>query len=270
MRHALEQLGRREEDAEAADRDGCGDRDAAESTAARLLADVGALTAEGRAWEIDARLRPEGSSGLLSRTVDAYRDHHRAHALLWERQALIRARVVAGDPVIAAQFAELRDEIAFGRGLDADEIAEIARMRGRVRTERFRRGEVPARHLKLGPGGLADVEFATQLLQLRHGREIPAVRDPGTLPALRALGAAGILAVADVDVLVEAHRFCARARNALHLRGAVNADQLPDREEELVDLGRLLGIDGPADRAVPAAHAERCGPAAAIVDSLFA
>lgn len=247
-----------------------GDRDAAESTAARLLADVGALTAEGRAWEIDARLRPEGSSGLLSRTVDAYRDHHRAHALLWERQALTRARVVAGDPVIAAQFAELRDEIAFGRGLDADETAEIARMRGRVRTERFRRGEVPARHLKLGPGGLADVEFATQLLQLRHGREIPTVRDPGTLPALRALGAAGILAAADVDVLVEAHRFCARARNALHLRGSVNADQLPDREEELVDLGRLLGIEGPADRAVPTAHAERCGPAAAIVDSLFA
>ncbi len=220
-----------------------GERPPAEALAARLLGEVGALTSEGRAWEIDARLRPEGKDGLLSRSLDGYREYYESFGALWERQALIKARVVAGDAGLGAAFLALRDEVTYGKPLTAADVAEILRMKGRVQRERLHRGEVAERHLKLGPGGLADIEFTVQLLQLLHGPTDVAVRSPGTLAALRALQATGHVADGDAAVLASAYRFCVRARNALHLRGASNADQLPAGAAELRDLDRLLLVD---------------------------
>jgi glutamate-ammonia-ligase adenylyltransferase len=221
--------------------DGIADFDHAEHVAAQLVQEIGATTAEGQTFRIDARLRPEGNQGPLARSLDGFREYYAHWGLTWERQALTKARFVAGDPALGARFAELAAGFTYARPMTDDDVREIRRMKARIERERIPPGEDPQFHLKLGRGSLSDVEFTVQLLQLLHGGEHLDVRAPGTIDAIERLRAHELLDADDADVLEEAYRFCERARNARYLQTAQPSDALPTDRTELERLALLLG-----------------------------
>jgi glutamate-ammonia-ligase adenylyltransferase len=223
------------------DGDTASDFHEAEQVAARLVQEIGATTAEGQTFRIDARLRPEGNQGPLARSIGGFRRYYAQWGLTWERQALTKARFVAGDTALGARFAELATEFVYEQPMTDDDVREIRRMKARIERERIPPGEDPQFHLKLGRGSLSDVEFTVQLLQLVHGGEHPDVRVPGTIDALERLRAHALLEPDDVEVLEEAYRFCERARNAHYLQTAQPSDALPTDRNELVRLALLLG-----------------------------
>lgn len=210
---------------------------AAEALAERLLHFLAGSTPAGRIYSVDLGLRPEGKNGSLARSLDAYRIYYERWAQVWERQALVRARLVAGDVEVGRTFMGLVDDHVWSRGLTDDDAREIRRIKARVERERIPSGEDAQFHLKLGPGSLSDVEFCTQLLQLRHG-----VRGPATLGALDELASRGVVGSADHEILADAYRFCEQTRNRLHLVRETSGDALPSRPETLVPLARSLGV----------------------------
>jgi glutamate-ammonia-ligase adenylyltransferase len=216
------------------------DFEAAEHTATRLMREIGATTAEGKTFRVDLNLRPEGKKGPLARSLDGYRAYYEKWALTWEFQSLLRARPAAGDPDIGRRFCELIEPYVYREPFPPEAVREIRRIKARVERERIPPGEDPQFHLKLGKGGLTDVEFTVQLLQLQHGAAHREIREPSTTTALTALADAGLLDVGDADILLEAYRFCERARNALYLVTGRPNDALPSGRDA-VRLARLLG-----------------------------
>ncbi len=223
------------------DGDRAADFDAAERIAEQLVTEIGATTSEGQTFRIDARLRPEGNQGPLARSLGGYATYYERWGLTWERQALSKARVVAGDPALGASFCGLVDDVVYGRPFTDDDKREIRRMKARIERERIPPGEDPQFHLKLGRGSLSDIEFLVQLLQLEHGGDHPELRVPGTIDALERLHDAGFLADDDADALEAAYRFCERARNARYLQSGSPSDSLPSDRAEIEKLGVLLG-----------------------------
>ncbi|MEX0665022.1 MAG: bifunctional [glutamine synthetase] adenylyltransferase/[glutamine synthetase]-adenylyl-L-tyrosine phosphorylase [Acidimicrobiia bacterium] len=200
---------------------------AAEATATALMTEIGATTAEGQTFRIDANLRPEGKQGPLARSLDGYRQYYERWALTWELQSLLRARPVAGDRDVAARFLELVEPFVYRDPFPRDAAREVRRIKARIERERIPPGEDPEFHLKLGRGALTDVEFTVQLLQLEHGARHPEVREPATMEALLRLRDAGVLDAESATVLGDAYRFCERARNARYLVTGQPGDALP-------------------------------------------
>jgi glutamate-ammonia-ligase adenylyltransferase len=208
----------------------------AERAARALLATMTTATEDGIVFRTDANLRPEGRAGPLTRSLESYASYYDEWAQTWERQALVRARPVAGDESVAERFMEVVDHHVWGDPLTDEEVRDIRRMKARIERERLPAGDDPQFHLKLGRGSLSDVEFTAQLLQLRHG-----VRSQGTMAALASLAATGALSADDHAVLAEAYRFCERTRNRLFLVRGTPGDALPSRPEQLTRLARSLG-----------------------------
>ncbi|MFD9331644.1 bifunctional [glutamine synthetase] adenylyltransferase/[glutamine synthetase]-adenylyl-L-tyrosine phosphorylase [Streptomyces sp. NPDC060065] len=191
---------------------------------------------------IDADLRPEGKSGPLVRTLNSYEAYYRRWSLVWESQALLRAEAVAGDEELGRRFIELIDPLRYpAEGLGDDAVREIRRLKARMESERMPRGADPTLHTKLGRGGLSDVEWTVQLLQLRHGWVEPGLRTTRTREALAAGCAAGLLAGEDAAILDEAWVLATRVRNAVMLVRGRAGDTFPSDGRELAAVGRYLG-----------------------------
>jgi glutamate-ammonia-ligase adenylyltransferase len=196
----------------------------------------------------DATLRPEGRQGPLSRSLTSFEAYYRRWSSVWEAQALLRARPVAGDRDVARRFEALADPVRYpDGGLSSASVTEIRRIKARVDAERLPRGADPATHTKLGRGGLADVEWTVQLLQLMHAHEVPALRTPSTLAALEAAVEAELLAAADAAALASAWRLATRVRNATMLVRGRPSDQLPRHGRELVGVTRAVGWPAGSD-----------------------
>jgi [glutamine synthetase] adenylyltransferase / [glutamine synthetase]-adenylyl-L-tyrosine phosphorylase len=194
------------------------------------------------AFEIDADLRPEGRQGALVRSLSAFREYYERWVSVWEVQALLRAAPVAGDVVLGADFMAMIDPIRYpAEGLSTDQIAEIRRIKARVERERLPRGADPATHTKLGRGGLADVEWTVQLLQLQHAATVPELRTPSTVDGLAVLRTTGLLDGDASDALRSAWELATRARNAIFLVRGRPSDQLPRPGPELVGVARACG-----------------------------
>ena len=191
---------------------------------------------------VDADLRPEGRQGPLVRSLGAYQQYYARWSKTWEAQALLRARHVAGSTDLGARFLALADTVRYpDGGLTREQIHEIRRLKARVDSERLPRGADPATHTKLGRGGLADVEWTVQLLQLMHGRAVPGLRTTHTLHALEAATAAGLIDTADAASLRAAWRQASRIRNLLTLVRGRATDQLPRQGPDLAAVARTLG-----------------------------
>lgn len=196
------------------------------------------------ALDLDLGLRPEGRDGPLVRSLDSYRRYYERWSAGWESQALLRAVPVAGDADLGRRFCELVDPLRYPQGgLDDAAVRELRRIKARVESERLPRGTSPRRHLKLGPGGLADVEWTAQLLQLRHAAEHPALRTAGTTSALRAAEAAGLLAADDRRDLQAAWELASTLRNALVLWRGRPTDVLPTARGDLDGLAQIVEGD---------------------------
>jgi glutamate-ammonia-ligase adenylyltransferase len=184
--------------------------------------------------EVDANLRPEGRQGPLVRTLASYEAYYDQWAQPWEIQALLRAHRVAGDLELGHRFLLMVDKTRYpAGGVSAEAVQEIRRIKARVDAERLPRGADPNTHTKLGRGGLADIEWTVQLLQLRFADKIPALHNTSTLQTLNAIGAAELLAEGDVDQLRQAWLTATRARNALVLVRGKPTDQLPGPGRQL-------------------------------------
>jgi [glutamine synthetase] adenylyltransferase / [glutamine synthetase]-adenylyl-L-tyrosine phosphorylase len=224
--------------------DAAGDREASDAAQAvgaelrRLLE----LPAPDPPLLVDTDLRPEGRQGPLVRSLAACRAYYLRRSAPWESQALLRAEFAAGDPGLGAAFIQMADEFRYRPGgMDSHAIREIRRIKARVEAERIPRGADRALHVKLGPGGLSDVEWTVQLLQLRHAFAVPGLRTTRTLDALTAAVEAGLVTAADAAMLSDAWRLAARIRNAVMLVRGRPGDMLPSRYRELTAVARLLG-----------------------------
>ncbi|MEV7685237.1 bifunctional [glutamine synthetase] adenylyltransferase/[glutamine synthetase]-adenylyl-L-tyrosine phosphorylase [Streptomyces bungoensis] len=219
---------------------------------------------------IDAGLRPEGKSGPLVRTLKSYEAYYRRWSLVWESQALLRAEPVAGDAELAGRFIELADPLRYPRrGLGDDAVREIRRLKARMESERLPRGADPKLHTKLGPGGLSDVEWTVQLIQLRHGHRVPGLRTTRTREALAAARETGLLSEEDTAVLDEAWVLATRVRNAVMLVRGRAGDTFPTEPRELAAVGRYLGYGAGHAGDMLDAYRRTARRARTVVEELF-
>jgi glutamate-ammonia-ligase adenylyltransferase len=213
---------------------------AATAWAALTMKICGDHTREGTLWPVDAGLRPEGRSGPLVRTLDSHASYYRRWAKTWEFQALLKARPIAGDRELGERYMATVTPMVWEASTRPDFVADVQAMRQRVVAH------IPAaeadRELKLGPGGLRDVEFAVQLLQLVHGRGDPALRVPNTTAALEALVRGGYVGRQDGAAMLEAYRFLRTLEHRLQLSHLRRTHLLPTDDSSLRALGRSVGM----------------------------
>jgi glutamate-ammonia-ligase adenylyltransferase len=208
--------------------------------AQRIISVLTLMTREGYVYQIDTRLRPSGNQGPLVTSMPAYQHYHESSARLWERQALTKARVVTGPPAFAGRIDVLNRWIVYERSLPEGLREEIYRLRGRMESEIAREG-VNHLNIKTGRGGMVDVEFLAQYLQLRYGGERPALREVNTLKTLQALRSEGLLSEADFSALEGGYKFLRRLENKLRLVHDQSISELSADRAYLLRLARRLG-----------------------------
>ncbi len=219
---------------------------------------------------VDPSLRPEGRQGPLVRTLAAYRAYYERWSLAWEAQALLRAEPAAGDRDLGYRFNALADEYRYpAGGLDDPSVREIRRLKARMEAERMPRGMDPALHLKLGPGGLSDVEWVVQLLQLSHAHQVPELRTTRTLAALAAAEQAALIGAEDAAALAASWRLATRIRNAVVLLRGRASDVLPAKQAELAAVARILGYPPDAGQALVEDYRRTARRARAVMERLF-
>ncbi|HSM01161.1 MAG TPA: bifunctional [glutamine synthetase] adenylyltransferase/[glutamine synthetase]-adenylyl-L-tyrosine phosphorylase [Acidimicrobiia bacterium] len=222
---------------------GTGADEPAARVAEALVAAMGRSSLDLPSFEIDLDLRPEGRKGPIARSLDSYTAYWERWAETWEHQSLLRARLAAGDADLGAEFVDRAAAFAHPEAFTEEQRRHILAMKARVEKERIPLGEDPDFHMKLGRGGMSDVEWTVQLLQMEHGATHASVRSPSTLEALAALRTEGVVRSEDADALDEAYRFCASVRNRLFLRSGRTRDSLPTDPDEAARLARSLGYD---------------------------
>ena len=201
-----------------------------------------ALPAPDPPLEVDADLRPEGRQGPLTRSLSSYQAYYARWSHVWEAQALLRCAPLAGDVEVAERFMTAIAPVRYpDGGLTPEQLLEVRRIKARVETERLPKGADPTLALKLGRGGLADVEWTVQLLQLQHGHAVEGLRTPRTLPALDAAASADLIGVDDALTLRQAWLLSGKVRNALVLVRGKATTSLPTSGPDLAGVSRALG-----------------------------
>lgn len=249
-----------------------GDVEAAERAARTVLATMSRPSADGIVFRTDADLRPEGRSGALSRTVDGYDAYWHRWAQTWEQQALIKARVVAGDRPLGDSFMQRAQAWLWQNHIDADAVHEVRAMKARTEGMLRRKG-VAEREVKRGWGGIRDIEFAVQLLQLVHGRHDPTLRVRGTLDALERLAAGGYVTTQDARRLDDAYVWLRTVEHRLQLVDEQQTHTIPTDTASRTHLARVLGFRDAATvdavEAFDAAHRAHQAAVRGIHEKLF-
>ncbi|GGJ64810.1 bifunctional [glutamine synthetase] adenylyltransferase/[glutamine synthetase]-adenylyl-L-tyrosine phosphorylase [Streptomyces brasiliensis] len=213
---------------------------AATRLASHMMRICSETTVEGSIWPVDANLRPEGRNGPLVRTLSSHLAYYQRWAKTWEFQALLKARPVAGDVELGENYMAAVSPLVWKAAERDNFVADVQKMRRRV-VENIPVTEIE-RELKLGPGGLRDVEFAVQLLQLVHGRADASLRSGTTLDALQALATGGYVGRVDAGQLEDAYRFLRSMEHRIQLYRLRRTHLVPEEETDLRRLGRSLGL----------------------------
>jgi glutamate-ammonia-ligase adenylyltransferase len=234
---------------------------------ARVVSDVvrllSAHTADGFAYRVDLRLRPEGQRGPLARSLASSLAYYDTLGRTWERQALIKVRPVAGDLDLGSAFLAAVEPFVYRRYLTFAEINEVKAMKRSIEEQASRAG-VSDTEVKTGHGGIRDIEFTVQFLQLLNGGDLPDLRQRNTLFALQALEQAGCLTDQEYRVLDDAYRFLRKTEHRLQLLFDLQTHRLPEREDELRHLARRMGYAPPTSRTL---YATRARPRSHLDDS---
>jgi [glutamine synthetase] adenylyltransferase / [glutamine synthetase]-adenylyl-L-tyrosine phosphorylase len=201
------------------------------------------MTSAGYAYKIDTELRPEGDAGVLVLSIQGYEKYFQSRARIWEQQALVRARFVAGNPEVGKKFIESAQRFVYQDKFEYESLIEISRLRERMELElakEFTKGK----NVKLGFGGIADIEFAVQILQLMHGIKFPRLRQTNTLSALQNFVALGLVDQDVADELQASYKFLRNLECVLRIFRQTSTHILPKGNKELVPVARLLGYEG--------------------------
>jgi len=238
----------------------------------RLTKILTTITQEGAAYRVDARLRPSGQKGELAISVAAFTTHFARLAELWERQAYIKARPVAGDPEVGAALLAAVHRFVYEGPDETDLAARTYAMRQRIEAERAGAGN-KGTHVKLGSGGIVEIEFLVQYLQLRFGRLQADLRTPSTLGALSALAATRLLPPEEVHTLEDSYRFLRRVETRLRIVADLGVNTLPSAPNKLEKLAKRMGYAAEADGSAGARflndYAVHTGRARAIFTRIF-
>ena len=243
------------------------------SEVVRLLS---ANTDRGWAYRVDLRLRPEGQRGPLARSLDSTLSYYDTHGRTWERQALIKIRPIAGDMKLGAQFLRAIEPFVYRKYLTFAEINEIKSMKRRIEQKTSKAG-TSGTEVKTGRGGIRDIEFTIQFLQLLNGGDLPEVRQRSTLAAMQALERVGCLTDQEYRVLDDSYRFLRKTEHRLQLLFDLQTHQLPSGDEEMRKLARRMGYSPEAAKnngLEPAAaflrdYQEKTEPTRRILDHLL-
>lgn len=202
---------------------------------------VGEVTEDGNVFRIDLRLRPEGSSGPIIRTLPSYENYYAQWGLTWERMALIKARCIAGSQHLADEFFEIIQPFRFPRHLSTRIFREIAQIKERIENEIVREERL-RRHVKLGIGGIREIEFIAQTIQLLHAGKQPFIQGSNTLIALQKIAQYELLPLKDCDSLREAYRFLRTVEHRLQMEAELQTHTIPDDEPSQLRLARAVGF----------------------------
>ena len=208
-----------------------------------LMTTLQVRTREGRMYDIDTRLRPSGNQGPLVSSLESFARYHAESAQLWERQAMIKARGVAGEPGLNREVETIVTRFVYARPLGDDEVAEIHRLRMRLERE-LGGDEREGFNIKTGRGGLLDIEFMVQMKQLRHGTDVAAVRRRATRHALAALAEAGVVPADEAETLEQSYAFLRALTNRLRIERDQPVESLERESDRLPALARRLGYTG--------------------------
>jgi len=218
--------------------------------AAETIRGISAPATEPMLWEVDANLRPEGKDGALVRSLESHLAYYQRWAKGWEFQALLKARPIAGDEALGQEYLERIAPLVWTSAAREGFVEAVQRMRERV-TEHIPADEVDVQ-LKLGPGGLRDIEFTVQLLQLVHGLTDPSVRQRSTLDALLALSEGGYVGRAEAAEFSHDYRFLRLLEHRIQLSRLRRTHLMPRDEAALRVLARSSGVAATADELVEA------------------
>ena len=203
------------------------------------------VTKAGYVFRVDVRLRPESRAGVIARSIDSYEAYYEGWGEIWERQALIKARPVAGDLKLGAQFIRTIQPFVYQRYLDERSITEIKldvrQTKARIESQVREQGDDVRTHVKLGIGGIRDIEFTIQCLQLIHGGPTPALRNYNSLQTIDLLHRHGVLDQMDRDILADAYRFLRTVEHRIQMYADLQRYSLPSKEPELIKLAKRIG-----------------------------
>ncbi len=212
--------------------------------AQRMITILSSPTGEGLLYRIDMRLRPSGHAGPLVTRADSFERYQREEAMVWEHQALIKARCIAGDGEFMARITSSLDDQLYSRALEASEVAEIRRVRDRMENELSAEAGGNFYDVKVGRGGLVDIEFAVQVMQLYYGHDHSSVRDTSTLQALEKLHDAGLVEDKLYNTFRRAYFFYRGVENRQHIYKDRSDPRVYFEEERLRPLVRRMGFTG--------------------------
>jgi len=210
--------------------------------AQKIISILTMQTREGYVYKIDTRLRPSGNAGPLVTSLESFLDYHRSEAQIWERQALTKARVVLGDDRLAGQLHDIIRHTIYGATIDDEGRQEIHRLRMRMENELAREKDGNY-NIKTGRGGMVDVEFAVQYLQLREGCRSPELRTPSTVVALKEISTLGLLPDGSAQTLLTGYKFLRKLENRLRIINDYSTNDLSGSRAYLNKLARRLGYD---------------------------
>lgn len=214
--------------------------------AEKIIGTFSATDAAGPLFRIDLRLRPEGVSGPLVRSLDGMEDYYSGFGETWERMALIKARVVAGTPgaeELGYEFAHRLQPFIFPRAVSLDVVEEIRAIKGRIEREIVGQAKL-RRNVKLGYGGIREIEFVAQTLQILHGAKHAFLQERGTLKTLTNLRQLNIIPQSDMATLIDAYRFLRTVEHRLQIEHEAQTHTLPERTEDLARLAASLAQSG--------------------------
>ncbi len=210
--------------------------------AQKIISILTMQTREGYVYKIDTRLRPSGNAGPLVTSLESFLEYHRKEAQIWERQALTKARVVLGDEALAGQLDDIIRHTIYGATVGDEGRQEIQRLRMRMENELAQEKD-GSYNIKTGRGGMVDVEFAVQYLQLREGYKIPELRTPSTVVALREINSLGLLPEGHAQTLLTGYKFLRKLENRLRIIHDYSANDLSGTRIYLNKLARRMGYD---------------------------
>jgi glutamate-ammonia-ligase adenylyltransferase len=210
--------------------------------AQKIISILTMQTREGYVYKIDTRLRPSGNAGPLVTSLESFFEYHRKEAQVWERQALTKARVVLGDDTLASQLCEIIRQTVYGRAIDDEGRVEIHRLRMRMENELAKEKD-GSYNIKTGRGGMVDVEFAVQYLQLKEGCHYPELRDNSTVVALKEIDILRLLPDGDAQTLLNGYKFLRKLENRLRIVHDYSVNDLSGTRVYLNKLARRLGYD---------------------------